>query len=398
LTGQGFLELTSGKIPVDGPIGFCVLALQLQLFMQKAISNLIGIVIVSGVPLGIFVSLVLNSGGLRKTRANFFLTLLILGLSFSLLHSFTAQSVLNHFSVTAFSVGDPTLLIIAPLLWFYVCELTGVRVTFSLSVLYHLLPCIAICVFSLIRKTPFQEIEFKWVTILFWISVTTQFTIYQLFIHKKWRAYEKWMSQEISNTENVNIGWVRFFMIVFVLVNLFFLFNLVVVIHMESLPWQSRGVALVFSLSIFALGYKGILQQQVISVPEELKIETPLPAVATEKKQVDEVLKTKLLAFMETDKPYLDAELTLSGLAQKLNISRGKLSELINEGIGSNFYDFVNYYRVEEVKKLMTDPSKKNYNLLGLAMDAGFKSKSTFNLIFKRVTGLTPTEYKNNLL
>lgn len=391
-------ELTSGKILADGSIGFCVVALQFKLFMQKAISHLIGIVIVSGVPLGIFVSVVLNSGGLRKTRANFFLTLLILGLSFSLLHSFTAQSVLSHFSVTAISVGDPTLLIIAPLLWFYVCELTGTRVTLSLNVLYHLLPCIVICVFSLIRKTPFQEIEFKWVTILFWMVVTAQFTIYQFFIHKKWRAYEQWMSQEVSNTENVNIGWVRFFMIVFVLVNLFFLFNLVVVIHMESIPWQSRGVALVFSLSIFALGYKGILQQQVVSVPEELKTETPLPAVATEKKQVDEVLKTKLLAFMETDKPYLDAELTLSGLAQKLNISRGKLSELINEGIGSNFYDFVNYYRVEEVKKLMTDPSKKNYSLLGLAMDAGFKSKSTFNLIFKRVTGLTPTEYKNNLL
>ncbi len=364
--------------------------------MQKAISNLVGIIIVSGVPLGIFVALVLNSDRLRKTRANVFLTLLILGLTFSLLHSFTARSVLSHFSVTAFAIGDPTLLIIAPLLWFYVCELTGIRITFSLNLLFHFIPFIVICVLSLIKKTPFSENEYEWVNISFWVLVTVQFSIYQLFIQRKWRSYQKWMSQEVSNTENSNIGWVRFFMIVFVLVNLFFLFNLFAVIHLENNGWQSQVVAIVFSLSIFALGYKGILQQQIISAPEELKIEAQTSAAPQERKQIDEQLKTKLLAFMETEKPYLDAELTLSSLAKKLNISRGKLSELINEGVGNNFYDFVNHYRVEEVKKLMTDPSKKNYNLLGLAMDAGFKSKSTFNLIFKRISGLTPTEYKRN--
>lgn len=363
--------------------------------MQKIISNLLGIITVSGVPLGIFVALVINSGGLKKTRANLFLTLLILGLSFSLLHSFTAGPVLSHFSVTAFAIGDPTLLIIAPLLWFYVCELTGKRITFSSNWLYHFIPFVAICVFSLIKKTPFEENELKWVTVSFWVLATAQFSIYQVFIHRKWRAYQKWMNQEVSNTENIDIGWVRFFMIVFVLVNLLFLFNLFAVIHLENTGWQNQLVAVVFSLSIFALGYKGILQQQIATAPEEIKSEIPA-SVAQEKKQIDEHLKTKLLDFMESEKPYLDSELTLSSLAQKLNISRGKLSELINEGTGNNFYDFVNYYRVEEVKRLMADPSKKNYNLLGIAMDAGFKSKSTFNLIFKRVTGLTPTEYKNN--
>ena len=95
-------------------------------------------------------------------------------------------------------------------------------------------------------------------------------------------------------------------------------------------------------------------------------------------------------------KPYLDPELTLSQLAKDLSISRSQLSQLINDGIGENFYDFVNKYRVEQVKKLMIDPQVKNYNMLGIALEAGFKSKSTFNLIFKRFTGLTPTEYRKN--
>lgn len=73
------------------------------------------------------------------------------------------------------------------------------------------------------------------------------------------------------------------------------------------------------------------------------------------------------------------------------------MSHLINAGLGENFYDFINKYRVEEVKRLMADPQKQNYNLLGIALEAGFKSKSTFNLIFKRFTGLTPTEYKKNI-
>jgi AraC-like DNA-binding protein len=78
-------------------------------------------------------------------------------------------------------------------------------------------------------------------------------------------------------------------------------------------------------------------------------------------------------------------------------MNRGQLSQLINDGLGDNFYDFVNKYRVDEVKRLMTDPKAKNFNLLGIALEAGFKSKSTFNLIFKRFTGLTPSEYRKNL-
>jgi YesN/AraC family two-component response regulator len=87
----------------------------------------------------------------------------------------------------------------------------------------------------------------------------------------------------------------------------------------------------------------------------------------------------------------------LSSLARELSLNRRQLSQLINGGMDDNFYNFVNKFRVEEVKKLMVDPQYHNFNMLGLALEAGFKSKSTFNLIFKRFTGLTPSEYKKNL-
>jgi AraC-like DNA-binding protein len=78
-------------------------------------------------------------------------------------------------------------------------------------------------------------------------------------------------------------------------------------------------------------------------------------------------------------------------------MSRNQLSELINSRMGCNFYDFVNKYRIEDVKQLMVDPKYKNFTILAIALEAGFPSKSTFNSIFKKFTGLTPSEYKSGL-
>jgi len=97
---------------------------------------------------------------------------------------------------------------------------------------------------------------------------------------------------------------------------------------------------------------------------------------------------------MEEHKPYQDPELSLTSLAKKTGISRNLLSETINNGLGSNFYDFINNYRLEEVKKLMSSPKWKNYTILALAYEAGFQSKSTFNSFFKKNTSITPSRYR----
>lgn len=74
---------------------------------------------------------------------------------------------------------------------------------------------------------------------------------------------------------------------------------------------------------------------------------------------------------MEKYKPHRDSELTLTILAKQLNISRNQLSEIINSGIGYNFYDFINKYRTEDVKQMLNDPSYKDFTLLAIAFDAG---------------------------
>ena len=98
---------------------------------------------------------------------------------------------------------------------------------------------------------------------------------------------------------------------------------------------------------------------------------------------------------METDRLYLDPELSLSGLVDRLGATRNQVSYVINRHLGKNFYDFVNEYRVRDVVRRMNEGAAEDLKITALAFDAGFNSKPAFNAVFKRHTGLTPSEYRS---
>lgn len=110
-----------------------------------------------------------------------------------------------------------------------------------------------------------------------------------------------------------------------------------------------------------------------------------------------ESLLEELNFSMKVEKIFLDPELTLNSLASKLKTNREYLSQLLNNVIGKNFIDYVNDYRIEEAKAILTNEANKKsgiQTMVGIANAVGFKNTSTFNPIFKRITGLTPSEYK----
>ncbi len=109
-----------------------------------------------------------------------------------------------------------------------------------------------------------------------------------------------------------------------------------------------------------------------------------------------QLLKTKLQNLMEKEKPFLDSQLTLSNLAKQIGVNTTALSFVINNGFGKNFNDFVNEFRVAEVKNKLNEGAAENLNLLGIALDSGFNSKATFNRAFKKFTGISPKEFQNN--
>lgn len=97
--------------------------------------------------------------------------------------------------------------------------------------------------------------------------------------------------------------------------------------------------------------------------------------------------------IMENDKPYLDTEFKLSECSKLCNLPAHTISETLNGLMNQSFNDYINNYRVEEFKKISQEKKYKNYTILALAFEAGFKSKATFNASFKKFTGQTPSEY-----
>jgi AraC-like DNA-binding protein len=113
---------------------------------------------------------------------------------------------------------------------------------------------------------------------------------------------------------------------------------------------------------------------------------------ASVKENID-VLKNTLTQMMKKEKPFLNSKLTLQDLADRMHTNIHTLSRIINEGYQKNFFDFINEYRIEEFKKLVSADQYKNYTFLAVAMEVGFSSKTTFNRSFKKSTGKTPREF-----
>ena len=171
-------------------------------------------------------------------------------------------------------------------------------------------------------------------------------------------------------------------------------------------------VAIIYLLSILAIRSPEVFKLKESEVKPfgakkeqtgvKLNIQPPDQKIAEtdgEKLITDEdvVLNKKLTEFMEHKKPYLNPELSLQDMSENLEVTRHQLSAIINQQQKMNFYEFVNIYRVNEVKSLMQDPDNKDQNNYELAYDAGFNSKASFYRIFRQFTDQTPSAFRASL-
>ena len=98
---------------------------------------------------------------------------------------------------------------------------------------------------------------------------------------------------------------------------------------------------------------------------------------------------------MSQEQPYLNEDLNLNLLAEQCQLKPAQVSQIINQKFDMNFYDFINQYRIEEVKNRLRSSDHSHLTILGIAFDCGFKSKSSFNRYFKKYTGMSPSAYKS---
>jgi AraC-like DNA-binding protein len=212
-----------------------------------------------------------------------------------------------------------------------------------------------------------------------------------------------------STVRGVNLNWLN------LLSHGFALFLLLEVVDLFSFTYRFPFINfdffkyswLVLIAYLFAVGLIGYRQKGIFSDfdPGDLSVKN-LPddskkrfvavkysnAILPDNERA--VILEKLLNYMEREKPYLDCDLHIKTVADSIGTTIHKLSQVINESLSKNFFDFVNDYRIEEVKKQLAEPENQRFKIISVAYNCGFNSKSAFYEVFRKSVGQTPSEYR----
>ena len=222
------------------------------------------------------------------------------------------------------------------------------------------------------------------------------------------REHSRRIADEFSYTRNIDLGWLKKVVlsmltiwVTVVAVNILGNFN-------DWIPMEQGDnlIYLAVTAVVFFGGFHGIKQQIIFSSPAETPVLESTPDVENKEARYHKssltagqsrVILDRLTGFMDEEKPYLDGKVSLSQLADQLDVSSNHLSQVINENLDRNFHDFINGYRVDLVKQRLAESTGARPNILAIAYDAGFSSKSSFNEVFKKTTQLTPSQYWKKL-
>ena len=281
---------------------------------------------------------------------------------------------------------------VAPSFYLYILALTSQK--HSRAIL-HLIPVSLHVIYQLTLKTfmfsssslmPSHQVQ-NIIGITLGVLLVAQLLFYVFKTRLVIQANISHIKQHYSNLEGKQLKWVKVLFICMIsLVGLWIgtqLINWFFEVPIKSIPLV---FIVLWLLSYYLFGIS--LLQNKIEVGEDFNLTDNNNLVEDHTK-----LWEKLNIDMETHQHYLDETLNLQKLAQMLDTPQRLLSQCINQQGNMNFHSFVNLFRVNRVKKEMEDHKNSHLTLLGMAYKAGFKSKSSFNQVFKNTTGFTPKEY-----
>lgn len=367
----------------------------------------ITLLIFLGIIQGFFLGGTLLTINRGNRRANRVLGGLIIFFSLSISHTVLFNTGAYQFVPHLIMAGFPLIFLFGPLFYFYVQFLITPDQIKKTSLL-HFLPFV-ICVGCLLpfylqsgpAKIAFVE---NWATrgrlfdfVIMPLQIIHLFG-YLFYIHRRLKQHEKNLKYSFSSIEKINLAWIRRFILMFTgvfgLMALLFLLALLG-LHAWVFRIAPNTIALLVAISIYSVGYSGLRQPEIFSANEH-----SVPVRKYEKSALTPDLAEKYLArlqqVMADEKPYQNSKLTIQELAKTAGIPGYYLSQIINENMNQNFYDFINQHRIEAAKKALIDPKFAHFSILAIAGEVGFNSKSVFNTAFKKYTGMTPSEYRNN--
>ena len=347
--------------------------------------------------------------------ANRTLAILIFTVSTDAFVSFLYLSNYIHQLPHFISVSEPLYVLHGPLLYLYTKQLITPRYKFRAVYLLFFMPSIL----ETLLWMPFylQSAELKLhdysglsgnlpLISSYWIIWNLELFYNMAFVLMAAAAlkkHERAIKNAFSDISRISFKWLRR-LILAAFVVLFF--EVVILYLVKIVDMESFFVALYCFIAIlfYGIGYMGLRQPEVFSGAEdEIEKEYDKQSKTEPTKKYaksslsDEKAQRhleKLLQLMENEKLYLQSDLKLNDVAKRLDISTNHLSQAINTKTGKNFFDFVNTYRVREAQRMLLDSRYEHLNLLGIGFKAGFSSKSSFNKVFKDISTLTPSQYR----
>ena len=299
----------------------------------------------------------------------------------------------------------PLLFLIGPLFYFYVRALTERQFKLHGKLWLHALPTV-LCLISLLpfyllsasEKIRHLEVEHQQpcahCLIITWLFIIQLFA-YLIAAIRMVVVHSARIKQSHSSIEKINLRWLQYLLSVFVIA-----WMITLGIQLSAATPRAFNYSwLLVAVVIFLIGYMGLRQPEIFAGEENLASVNEISSKKKYEKSTLTVEKAgeylaRLQKLMATEKPFLDKDLTINSLAEKLALPGHHLSQIINARLQQNFFEFVNSYRVEEAKRLLTDPANKHLNLSEIGLEAGFNSVSSFNSVFKKFAQITPSRYQ----
>jgi AraC-like DNA-binding protein len=353
-------------------------------------------IMVAGAAQGFFLAALLAGRARHGAAANRILSLLVGLISIRLAEAAVATRLGYGFIPGAIQVTFPIIFAFAPLLYFYVEARGRPDFGFRRWDCLHFLPCAMATIWviaALWTRAPLgldSELE-AWAVDLPWFIQAVVYSTLILLRHPD--AMNRVLDTDAS-PERANIRWIGFLTLTFLGIAALVAFRLLALLAGMHYAPGLRGILYAaVALLIYLWGYRGLSQAEIFFPTDASRLPGREAGPDEDAGRIS-VLQVKILGFMEAEKPFLDPELSLHGLAARLHEPPHLISQMINREFNSNFFTFVNGYRVEEAKRRLAEPESRRIKLLALALDCGFASKSSFNRVFKEMAGMTPSEFQ----
>lgn len=303
-------------------------------------------------------------------------------------------------------------LLYGPLAYFFVKHFLH-HGTFRIKELLHFIPILFIS-FALFICESFQApsalVFLCYNPVLRLIILSGILVIYHLLAFQTWRLHVTTVKNYYSDTRLVKLNWIKQFILISAISCLAVVFALFALYVNYPRGHEYRYGFVVLSFVIYWFSYIALTKPSVFSVIKgyaaqnaeklsaapQLSVYRAVTKYSNSGMSVDQVKKIcfNLEKLMVAEKLYLQPDLTISHLAERLNCSRHHLSQVLNEKLNKSYYDYINLLRIEEAKQLLKERSYQNHKIASIAYDAGFNSLSTFNDVFKKITGQTPSAYR----